>query len=72
MKNLKAVCALSLAGLLLFSLSGCGGEKKETVNRRKMVEPPVKFSANFKKMENGDVPITPEKFDARVNRGTEK
>ena len=31
MKNLKAVCALSLAGLLLFSLSGCGGEKKEPV-----------------------------------------
>ena len=31
MKKLKAVCALSLAGLLLFSLSGCGGEKKEPV-----------------------------------------
>ena len=32
MKKLKAVCALSLAGLLLFSLSGCGGgEKKQPV-----------------------------------------
>ena len=32
MKKMKAVCALSLAGLLLFSLSGCGGgEKKQPV-----------------------------------------
>ena len=30
-RNLKAVCALSLTGLLLFSVSGCGGEKKEPV-----------------------------------------
>ena len=27
-RDLKAVCALSLAGLLLFSLSGCGGGQK--------------------------------------------
>jgi iron(III) transport system substrate-binding protein len=27
-KHVKAVCALSLTGLLLFSLSGCGGEQK--------------------------------------------
>lgn len=30
-RNLKAVCALSLTGLLLFSLSGCGGEKNGSV-----------------------------------------
>ena len=27
-RDLKAICALSLAGLLLFSLSGCGGGQK--------------------------------------------
>ena len=27
-RNLKAVCALSLTGLLLFSLSGCGSDNK--------------------------------------------
>ena len=31
MKKLKAVCAVSLTGLLLFSFSGCGGEKKQPV-----------------------------------------
>ena len=29
-RNLKTVCALSLTGLLLFSLNGCGGNTKET------------------------------------------
>ena len=29
-RNLRVVCALSLTGLLLFSLGGCGGDKKET------------------------------------------
>ena len=27
-RNLNAVCALSLTGLLLFSLSGCGSDNK--------------------------------------------
>lgn len=30
-RKLRTVCALSLAGLLLFSLSGCGSEKKESL-----------------------------------------
>lgn len=68
-RNLKAVCALSLTGLLLFSLSGCGGEKNGSVKNSGARKLTIYWGA-FDDYKEADIAAFQLQTGNRLNRQT--